>query len=223
MTLKFKLLAASAMLLLSAGAASAAPATAETDLNVRSGPGTQYPVIGSIQEGEAVDVRRCAGSWCRVSFSGGTGFANRSYLAMGGVVAPRRSVVVSPYVYDDDYYDYGYAYGPSVGIYAGPRYSYGRYGYGWDGRRSGWSGRGSWDGRVGGWAGRPGRFEGTPSIGQGARGGFAGPPANWQRPGTGIGGATISAPRAAAPAPAPAARGGQGQGGFAGSMVRGNQ
>ena len=128
MTLRTKLLGAGAALLLSTGAALAVPATAQTDLNVRSGPGTQYPVVGSIQGGETVDAGACTGGWCRVSFSGGTGWASRSYLAMGGAVAPGPAVAVAPYVYDDDYYDgyydYGYSYGPSFGFYAGPRFGH---------------------------------------------------------------------------------------------------
>src|SRR5262245_14095900 len=104
MTLRNKLLGASAALLLSTGAALAVPATAQTDLNVRSGPGTNYPVVGSIQGGETVDAGSCSGSWCRVSFSGGSGWASRSYLAMGGGgVAPGPAVAVAPYGYDDDY------------------------------------------------------------------------------------------------------------------------
>jgi len=184
MTLRTKLLGAGAALLLSTGAALAVPATAQTDLNVRSGPGTQYPVVGSIQGGETVDAGACTGGWCRVSFSGGSGWASRSYLAMGGAVAPGPAVAVSPYVYDDDYYDgygyydYGYSYGPSFGFYAGPRFGH-RF-----------RGHSRWNG--GNWAGRP---VGTPPVVGGQnRTGFAGPPANWQRPGTGIGaGARVGA------------------------------
>ena len=102
-----------AALLLSAGSALAVPATAETDLNVRSGPGTQFPVIGSIPDGQTVDVANCSGAWCQVSFGGGTGYASQNYLEIGGAVAPGPAVAVSPYVYDDDDYDYGYTYGPS--------------------------------------------------------------------------------------------------------------
>ena len=238
MTLKTKLLGAGAALLLSTGAALALPATAQTDLNVRSGPGTQYQVVGSIQGGETVDVGSCAGSWCQVSFNGGSGYASRNYLAMGGGVAPGPAVAAAPYVYDDGdygdygYYDGGYAYGPSAYIYANPRFRHRQHG--WHGR-PGWNGGGNWAGRPGGWAGRPG---GTPPVVGGQnRTGFAGPPANWQRPGTGIGaGARIGgsgfagarggggfaggAPAAAAPA-APAAGGGGAQPGFAGSIVRG--
>src|SRR5258705_12314521 len=100
MTPKTKLLAAGAALLLSTGAALAVPATAQTDLNVRSGPGPQYPVVGSIQGGETVDVGSCTGSWCQVSFSGGSGFASRNYLAMGGSAGP--AAAATPYVYVDE-------------------------------------------------------------------------------------------------------------------------
>ena len=152
MTLKTKLLGAGAALLLSTGAALAVPATAQTDLNVRSGPGTQYPVVGSIQDGETVDVGSCTGSWCRVSFSGGSGYASRKYLAMGGG-APGPAVAAAPYVYDDEpdygygYYDDGYAYGPSAYIYANPRFRHRHHG--WHGR-PGWNGGGNWAGRPGG-------------------------------------------------------------------------
>src|ERR1044072_7502039 len=237
MTLRNKLLGAGAALLLSTGAALAVPATAQNDLNVRSGPGTQYPVVGSIQGGETVDVGGCTGSWCQVSFSGGSGYASRSYLAMGGG-APGPAVAAAPYVYDDgdygDYYDYGYAYGPLALIYANPRF---RHRHGWNGR-PGWNG-GNWAGRPGGWTGRPG---GNPPVAGGQnRTGFAGPPANWQRSGAGIGagGARMGGgggqPRVAGSpaggggggqpgfAGSPAGGGGGAQPGFAGSMVRGGR
>src|SRR3954471_11750747 len=84
MTIRNTLLASGAALLLSAGAAAAAPATVQSDLNVRSGPGTQYQVVGAVQSGETVDVAGCTGSWCQISFRGGTGYASQSYLAMAG-------------------------------------------------------------------------------------------------------------------------------------------
>jgi len=214
-TLKTRLLAAGAALLLSAGAAVAMPATAQTDLNVRSGPGTQYPSVGSIAGGETVDVADCSGSWCQVSFSGGSGWASRRYLSMAGTAVPGPAVAATPYVYDeDDYAYYGGVYGPSYGFYAGPRY---RRGYGWHGH-PGWQGgghAGNWQGRGGGnWQGRGNASVGNP----GAQPGFAGPPAAWQRPGSGIGaGATMnSAPVRNAPA-----RGAAAGSGFAGSGIGG--
>lgn len=186
MMLKTKLMAAGAALLLSAGSALAVPATAESNVNVRSGPGTDYPVVGALSAGESVDAGNCSGSWCQVRFGGGSGFVSRNYLAMGegGVVAPGPAVAATPYVYDDGYYDdgfydYGYSYGPSFGFYAGPRYRNGWRGRpGWNGGN--WAGRGNWQGR-GNWAGRPGspavggmnRPGGNAMIGGGPRGGFA--------------------------------------------------
>lgn len=96
MHLKATLFAAASALALSAGVAAAAPATAETSLNVRSGPGTEYQVVGTIPAGGAVDVGGCTGSWCQVRFSGGAGFASRSYLAMGGGPAAGVAVAVAP-------------------------------------------------------------------------------------------------------------------------------
>ena len=81
-------------------------------------------------------------------------------------------------------YDYGYTYGPSVGvdIYASPRLLAGahRWHGGWHGRRTGRA--------TGNWS-RPGRraatagpcWHGPCAAGRAAR--------NWQRPGTGIGAA----------------------------------
>ena len=139
-------------LLLSVGAAAAAPAVSRADLNVRSGPGTGYGVVGVIQAGETVDVGGCQGNWCQVSFDGGTGFANRSYLQMAG--APSAGVVVQAPVYDpyDDDYAYGYGYAPGVSIYAGPRFRHRHDGWrhgshgGRDGRRGTRNAGGNWRG-----------------------------------------------------------------------------
>jgi hypothetical protein len=187
-------------------------------------------VVGTLRDGEGVDVGGCTGSWCQVSFSGGSGYASRNYLAMGGAVGPGPAVAATPYVYDEPdygYYDYGYAYGPSFGFYAGPRYR-----HGWHGQ-SGWHGRGhagNWNGHghAGNWNGRGHAGAAPGSVAP--RSGFAGPPANWQRPGTGIGaGGRVSAPvagtaggavRGTAGAAGGAAQAGSG---FAGSMVRGGR
>jgi uncharacterized protein YraI len=147
--MKTKLLAAGAALILSGAVAAAAPATVSTDLNMRSGPGTEYGVVTTIPAGAIVDVGGCTGSWCEVSFRGASGFASASYLSG----APSAAVVVPDYgpgyAYGDDYYDDSFSYGPSVGFYAGPRWR-----HGWHGR---WRGRPGWHGhRTGNWQGRPG-------------------------------------------------------------------
>lgn len=55
---------------------------AATDLNVRAGPGPQYPVIGVIGAGQATTLRGCLESskWCSVADSGGEGWVYSDYL-----------------------------------------------------------------------------------------------------------------------------------------------
>ena len=62
----------------------AATASAITDLNIRSGPGPQYSVIGAIQNGDRATVRGCIeGSlWCEVVYNGKQGWAYSKYLTM---------------------------------------------------------------------------------------------------------------------------------------------
>jgi uncharacterized protein YraI len=173
MTIRNTLLGGAA-LLLSAGAAVAAPAVVQTDLNVRSGPGTQYGIVGSVPSGETVDVGGCTGRWCQISFSGGTGYANRNYLAMAGGAASPGYAAVAPgyadpgyieddtpgYAYNDYYYD---DYGPSFGFAVGSGFRR-HHRHGWDGR-PGWNGGqrvgGNWQGGSGNWQGRGGNRVGA--------------------------------------------------------------
>ena len=57
-------------------------ATATTDLNIRSGPGPQYEVIGSIGASQAATVNGCleGSKWCEVSHNGVTGWSYSEYL-----------------------------------------------------------------------------------------------------------------------------------------------
>lgn len=90
-------------LVVSGGVAVAASTT--TDLNMRSGPGPEYQVIGVIPSGAPVDVLGCSGSWCQVNYAGRGGFASASYLSgesSAGVVAPGAQI-------------YGPSYGPAYG------------------------------------------------------------------------------------------------------------
>jgi uncharacterized protein YraI len=166
MTLKIKLLSAASVLLLSAGAAAAAPATVESAINMRSGPGTQYKVLATIPGGATVDVAGCTGSWCQVNFNGEAGFANRSYLAIGG--EPSAAVVASGYAYDDTplyadhYYDYGYVYGPGSRFFVNPRHRFHHRGNWNGGQVSTWQNRPGWNGaRTGIWQGGGNRMGNT--------------------------------------------------------------
>ena len=63
-------------------AAAATIATAMTPLNIRSGPGPQYSVIGSIPDrGQTTIIGCIQGSlWCQVSYNGRRGWAYAQYL-----------------------------------------------------------------------------------------------------------------------------------------------
>lgn len=69
-------------------AAQAAPGTVTSNVNVRSGPGTNYPVVSTVRSGTQVDVQQCQGSWCYVVRSGLTGWVSSTYLAASGNTRP---------------------------------------------------------------------------------------------------------------------------------------
>ena len=102
MSIKQKFLSlglAAAMVLGGGAAAMAAPAYAESPLNVRSGPGTNHRVIDVLRRGERVDVDHCRGNWCLVNKPGRDGWVSARYLSRGGhyrddfyIERPRRIV-----------------------------------------------------------------------------------------------------------------------------------
>ncbi len=61
-------------------AASAAPAVASGNVNVRSGPSTSYAVVDTLRVGEAVEVEGCRSGWCYVTRPGPDGYVSASYL-----------------------------------------------------------------------------------------------------------------------------------------------
>lgn len=87
MALTRKLIAsglATLAVLATTAAASAAPAFATSNVNVRSGPGTGYGVVDALRRGERVDVQYCRGSWCFVEKRGPDGWVSSRYLSSGG-------------------------------------------------------------------------------------------------------------------------------------------
>ncbi len=124
--MKTTLMAAASALVLSAVAASAAPAVIQSPVNVRTGPGTQYQVVATLPGGAAVDVGGCTAGWCAINWNGGTGYVNAGYLQTAGGPGP---VAISPgyddpdygtYADSDDYYGPDYngpgIYGPGIGL-----------------------------------------------------------------------------------------------------------
>lgn len=64
--------------------------TAATDLNVRAGPGPQYPLVGVINANGSAMMNGCieGSQWCRVSFNGTEGWAYSAYLTADVAGAP---------------------------------------------------------------------------------------------------------------------------------------
>lgn len=79
---------------LSAAHSAEIAATAVTALNIRSGPGPQYPIIGYIPQNTPAGIVGCLANslWCTVTYRGITGWADSEYLTaqIGG-----QSLVVS--------------------------------------------------------------------------------------------------------------------------------
>ncbi|MGW6781028.1 SH3 domain-containing protein [Brucella pseudogrignonensis] len=65
-------------------AAEAGNGTATTSLNLRTGPGTQYPVLGTIPDGVGVQVVWCTigYGWCRVGYTGIKGWVPSRDIAL---------------------------------------------------------------------------------------------------------------------------------------------
>ncbi len=73
-----------ALMALSAQCAHAAPALANHDVNLRQGPGANYPVVGTIPGGSTVEVGGCEGRWCSVAWQGRSGYAIATAFDQGG-------------------------------------------------------------------------------------------------------------------------------------------
>jgi hypothetical protein len=63
------------------GAAFAAPAVSTSNVNVRSGPGSNYQAVDTLRRGERVDVKGCEGGWCYIEKRGPDGWVSWRYLA----------------------------------------------------------------------------------------------------------------------------------------------
>lgn len=99
--------AAAAGFVLVAGSAAfaAMTATTVTDLNVRAGPGPQYPTVGLATRGSTAVLDGCieGSKWCRIDVNGLRGWVYAQYLTtdLGGaavVVQDRRSDLAVPVV-----------------------------------------------------------------------------------------------------------------------------
>jgi uncharacterized protein YraI len=64
-------------------------ATADFRVNVRSGPGTQYTILGQVRSGDALDItgRTENNQWLRVNFNGQEGWVSAALFTVTGDVA----------------------------------------------------------------------------------------------------------------------------------------
>ncbi|RJT39728.1 DUF1236 domain-containing protein [Mesorhizobium waimense] len=106
---------AGALVAMSGAALAETAVSAVTDLNVRAGPGPQYPVIGVLAAGQSATLQGCIANskWCTIAEANGQGWVYSDYVTadFGGnqVVLTRRPVdadiaVVTP-PSDDIYTD----------------------------------------------------------------------------------------------------------------------
>jgi uncharacterized protein YraI len=75
-------IAATAALMLTP--AMAAPATTNSNVNVRSGPGPSYGVVDTLRGGTRVEVGECRGSWCAISTRSTDGWVSSGFLSRTG-------------------------------------------------------------------------------------------------------------------------------------------
>lgn len=62
------------------------PVAVNTNVNLRQGPGTNFPVVLTIPAGAPVRVSGCSGQWCQVTFQGQSGYVIATSL---GAPPPR--------------------------------------------------------------------------------------------------------------------------------------
>lgn len=61
-------------------------------VNVRSGPGTLYKVVGALASGEAVSGAVASGGWVRISYHGAAGYVSAGLLTTSAADAPSTGV-----------------------------------------------------------------------------------------------------------------------------------
>ncbi|MBX3597470.1 MAG: SH3 domain-containing protein [Rhizobiaceae bacterium] len=92
----------SAFFALSASTLSAFAYVAYTtgNVNMRSGPGTTFEVLGTLSSGTQVDVNQCQNGWCYIRVGNLKGWVSDNYVSAAGasptVVVKPRAVVVTP-------------------------------------------------------------------------------------------------------------------------------
>lgn len=87
---------AGAAMLASAVATLAAPGLITSNVNVRTGPGANYAVVGTLRTGTGVDVTQCTGGWCYVSAGDARGWVSANYVGKPPQPAPTPPAPTEP-------------------------------------------------------------------------------------------------------------------------------
>jgi len=71
-----------ALVTLSGAALADTPVSAVTDLNVRAGPGSRYPVVGVLPAGQSATLTGCIANskWCTIAEAGGPAWVYSDYV-----------------------------------------------------------------------------------------------------------------------------------------------
>ncbi len=67
-------------------------------VNMRSGPGTGYTVLGTYNSGTKMTITGQSGDWYAVSYNGVSGYVYKQYLSQSGVTAEVQSMTETPAV-----------------------------------------------------------------------------------------------------------------------------
>ena len=73
--------------------------TSSSNLNIRSGPGTSYAVVGSLAKGTVISVTKISGTWAYTTYNGVSGWVSTDYLTPRTVpnpVAPTAAPTKAP-------------------------------------------------------------------------------------------------------------------------------
>lgn len=111
--------------MLLAGPALAVTGYSTAHLNLRSGPGTQYPIIGTMEYNVRSNISGCLAdySWCAVEVAGLSGWASAEYLVVdkaGAIMEVDQQAAATgiPVVAAEGVAEV--VAGPSVGVVVGP-------------------------------------------------------------------------------------------------------
>jgi SH3 domain-containing protein len=77
-------------------AANAATAVTTSNVNLRQGPSTDYPVITTLPGNTAVEIEGCAQGWCKVDYAGAAGWMSEDFLQ--GLSSPPAIVLPVPII-----------------------------------------------------------------------------------------------------------------------------